>query len=434
MPAASVPEVSRHRIFITTTREASEVVGAFYSAGRAPELGLASVAVTIPPNHALGQLERPHRLPPDPRTEFAVVDPVVYSTDASFISEVNRELAARPAGQRKLLLFVHGYNNTTSDALLRLAQFVEDTGYPGVPVLFTWASAASARRYVYDLNSALVARVKLKEMTDILARTEAESGDIFAHSMGAFLTMEGLVEAQQAGRLGRRKTINHIMLASPDIDIDLFRTQLELLPQAVRDRMYLLVSRDDSALRVSRRIAGGVPRVGAANEEELEELGLTVIDLSEIDDSRLRQPFQVRRLSRGRPTHRGRAKLCRPLWRKHHTRARGDPGRRADPHLRELNARQGSLRRCYPCIRRRKCGCADRADEGIPGVTSRKPRLPASAWPTMVKASRWSRPKPHLRLSKLSRERAHGRPHGRDPGGRVHQWAAPRGTAREGTK
>ena len=285
IPAASVPDLSRHRIFITTTREASEVVGAFYSAGRAPELGLASVAVTVPPNHVLGQLERPQRLPPDPRTEFAVVDPVVYRTDASFISEINRELATRPAGQRKLLLFVHGYNNTTSDALLRLAQFVEDTGYQGVPVLFTWASAASARRYVYDLNSALVARVKLKDMTDILVRTEAESVDIFAHSMGAFLTMEGLVEAQQAGRLGRRRTINHIILASPDIDIDLFRTQIGLLPQAVRDRMYLLVSRDDSALRVSRRIAGGVPRVGAADAEELEELGLTVIDLSEIDDS-----------------------------------------------------------------------------------------------------------------------------------------------------
>ena len=255
IPAASVPDLNRHRIFITTTREASEVVGAFYSAGRAPDLGLASVAVTVPPNHVLGHLERPQRLPPDPRTEFAVVDPVVYRTDASFISEINRELATRPAGQRKLLLFVHGYNNTTSDALLRLAQFVEDTGYQGVPVLFTWASAASARRYVYDLNSALVARVKLKDMTDILVRTEAESVDVFAHSMGAFLTMEGLVEAQQAGRLGRR-TINHIILASPDIDIDLFRAQIELLPQAVRDKMYLLVSRDDSALRVSRRIAG----------------------------------------------------------------------------------------------------------------------------------------------------------------------------------
>ena len=77
-PAETVEGVSRHRLFIITTREASEVVGAFFSGERAPELGLASVDVTVPPNHVVGQLERPQRLPPDPRTEFAVVDPVVY--------------------------------------------------------------------------------------------------------------------------------------------------------------------------------------------------------------------------------------------------------------------------------------------------------------------------------------------------------------------
>ncbi len=103
--------------------------------------------------------------------------------------------------------------------------------------------------------------------------------------MGAFLTMEGLVDAQQEGRLGTRKTIDHIMLASPDIDIDLFRTQLAQLPKPVIEKMYLLVSADDAALRFSRRIAGGVPRVGAADTVELEELGVTVIDLSEIDNS-----------------------------------------------------------------------------------------------------------------------------------------------------
>ena len=285
IPAESVSQVRRHRLFITTTRKATEVVGAFYSSDRAPELGLASVDVTVPPNHVLGQLERPQRLPPDPRTEFAVVDPVIYRSDASFISEINRELATRPPGQRKLLLFVHGYNTTTSDAILRLTQFVEDTGYQGVPVLFTWASAARTSRYVYDLNSALVARVKLKEMADILARTRAEDVDVLAHSMGAFLTMEGLVDAQQSGSLGKRKKIDHIILASPDIDIDLFRTQLGLLPQLIRKKMYVLVSKDDSALRMSRLIAGGVPRVGDADPAELDKLGLTVVDLSEIADS-----------------------------------------------------------------------------------------------------------------------------------------------------
>jgi esterase/lipase superfamily enzyme len=93
------------------------------------------------------------------------------------------------------------------------------------------------------------------------------------------------VDAQLAGTLGTRGSINTVMLASPDIDIDLFRTQIGLLPQWLRERMFLLVSEDDSALRFSRRIAGGVPRVGSADTAELEALGLTVIDLSEIEDS-----------------------------------------------------------------------------------------------------------------------------------------------------
>lgn len=284
-PAESQPDVSRHRLFIITTREASEVVGAFFSAERAPELGLASVDVTIPPNHQVGEVERPKQLPPDPRKEFAAVDPAIYRNDAAFVSELNAELMKRPRGSRRILLFVHGYNTTTSDAILHLAQFVEDTGFTGVPVLFTWASAAKTPRYVYDLNSALVARGKLGEMAEILAKSRAEQVDVLAHSMGTFLTMEGLVEAQQRGTLGRRNNINTIMLASPDIDIDLFRSQIAQLPKPILNKMFLLVSKDDSALRVSRIIAGGVPRVGATDATELEKLGLTVIDLSEISDS-----------------------------------------------------------------------------------------------------------------------------------------------------
>ncbi len=284
IPALSVPDVSQHRIFITTTRAASDVVGVFYSDGRAPELGLASVDVTIPPNHVLGDLERAKRLPPDPRTEFAIVDPTVYRTDAAFIAEIDRELVKRPPGKRRILLFVHGYNTSTTDAILRLGQFVEDTGFEGVPVLFTWASAGQLSRYVYDLNSALVARGSLIEMASILDRTRVESADIFAHSMGTLVTMEGIVDAEKLGRLDRRIPINHIVLAAPDIDIDLFRTHLSFLPEPVRQKIYVLASQDDGALRVSRLVAGGVPRVGAADTAELEQLGVTVIDLSSIRD------------------------------------------------------------------------------------------------------------------------------------------------------
>lgn len=283
--AEAVPGLSRHRIFIATTREASDSPGAFFSATRARDLGLASVDVTIPPTHVLGDLERPRHLPPDPRRDFTAVDPVSYASDQAFIAAINRELATRPANKRSVLLFIHGFNNTPTDSLLRVAQFVQDSGFEGVPVLLSWASAARATRYVFDLNSALIAREKIPELAGILTRTEATSVDVFAHSMGTLLTMEGLVARQKAGVLGKNRRLNTIMLAAPDIDLDLFRTQISQLPEHIRDITFLLISEGDPALRLSSRIAGGVPRVGAASLQDLEEFGVTVIDLSAISDS-----------------------------------------------------------------------------------------------------------------------------------------------------
>lgn len=284
VPVSSVHDAVKHKVFLMTTRQQTETVGALYSDQRAPELGLASVVVSIPPTHVVGELERPSRLPPNPRTEFAVVEPTIYATDEAFISSVNRELHEIPRGQRDILFFVHGYNNTTSDAVLRLAQFVEDSGFQGVPVLFDWASAASLTRYVYDLNSALIARPRFPEIGAIMARTNAEGYDIFAHSMGAFLTMEAMKDAVQSGRFNASGRLQTIILASPDIDMDLFRSQLEQVDTKF-DRFFVLLSGDDSALNISRRIAGGVPRVGASDINELAELGVIAIDLTKVDNS-----------------------------------------------------------------------------------------------------------------------------------------------------
>ena len=156
----------------------------------------------------------------------------------------------------------------------------------GVTVLMSWASAARTTGYVYDLNSAFVARRKLPEVAEILQLTNAKTINIFAHSMGTLLTMEGIVNASQTGRLKNVNRVDNILLASPDIDIDLFRTQMEVIPQIVKNKIFILTSDDDSALKASRRVAGGVPRVGLADAEALEkEFGVVVIDLSEIENS-----------------------------------------------------------------------------------------------------------------------------------------------------
>ena len=285
IPVSSVPNLKTHKIFILSTRSASDKLGELYSSSRAPELLMASVETTVPPTHVTGVLERPKKLPPDPRTEFTIINPSTYEQETSFVQEVNKELAKRSLGNRELLVFIHGFNNTTSEAVLRLSQFVEDTNYKGVPILFTWASAGKGTDYVYDMNSVLIARARITDMARVVNSTRAEGGDVFAHSMGAFLAMEGLVAAQKAGTLGTRTRINHIVLASPDIDMDLFETQVSILPSEIVNKIYLLISNDDTALRTARWLAGSVPRVGAADVLELERFGVTVIDLGQVKDS-----------------------------------------------------------------------------------------------------------------------------------------------------
>ena len=198
-------------------------------------------------------------------------------------SPVDAALARGPPEDRRILVFIHGYNTTFSAATARLAQFVQDTGYRGVPVLFSWPSDGRTMAYVRDINSAVAARDTLARLKDILNRTGAEAYDVLAHSMGNLLVMETLRTLALTGEFNRLQKLGVVILAAPDIDIDLFATQLRAVPPE-RRRFTVLISSDDRALAVSRRLAGGVPRVGNAPPDALTALGVTVIDLSEVDD------------------------------------------------------------------------------------------------------------------------------------------------------
>ena len=107
---------------------------------------------------------------------------------------------------------------------------------------------------------------------------------VLAHSMGAWLTMEALRENAIAGKPDLDGHLGEVMLAAPDIDIDVFRNQMTRL--AGHARVSVLVSRDDRALDLSSRLAGDRPRVGAldpskpADAAELARMDVRVYDLS----------------------------------------------------------------------------------------------------------------------------------------------------------
>jgi esterase/lipase superfamily enzyme len=98
--------------------------------------------------------------------------------------------------------------------------------------------------------------------------------------MGTMLTIEALRQmwARHGDVYGAR--LGAIVLASPDIDFDLFENAMRRL-RSLSEKITVISSTSDRALEVSRRIAGGVTRVGAASREQLEGLGVRVVDASD---------------------------------------------------------------------------------------------------------------------------------------------------------
>lgn len=273
-----------HRIYIMTTRAASDVEGVFFSGERSRALNFASVDVSIPPNHQPGNVELARRPPPDPRKHMVFHNVKVFPDNRSFRAELLDVVNRTERGTRKTLVFVHGYNTNMTEAVARFAQLIEDTGYEGVPILFSWPSSRRVLDYVTDINSAAFSRDALADSAVLLNTVPFEGIDILAHSMGNFLVMETARTMSLRGDFNRLNRLQTVILASPDIDFDVFEKQLDAIPSSQHSKFSVLVSQDDRALRIAQSVAGGTPRAGAADPMLLAELGLNVVDLTQIDD------------------------------------------------------------------------------------------------------------------------------------------------------
>lgn len=269
-------------MLIATTRARSDVPHQLYSSKRSEELDFGSATISIPPTHKPGTIEWASSSPGNPNKDFVVRQAAYIDGNAAFRQQVNRQLAKRSEKEREVVLFIHGYNTRFSEGVFRLAQMAADAKANRVPVLFTWASAGNLTDYIYDTNSVTVARDGLEQVLQELANSNATRVTILAHSLGNLLLLETLrqMELQGHGLLKNKKVT--IVMASPDIDIDVFKTMITSLGYRANP-VFVLVSRDDRALRFSRRIAGGKARVGGIeNDEELTKLGVVVIDLTDV--------------------------------------------------------------------------------------------------------------------------------------------------------
>lgn len=273
--------LAAERILIATTRRPANEGRELFSGERSATVNHAAVTVTIPPVHKSGVLERPRRGDPQPDKHFAIRDPAHLESEAAFVEAVDAAIDAS-GGNRDVLVFVHGYNSGFSDSVLRFSQFAHDAGFDGATVLFSWASRGSAVEYLYDRESATIARDGLERTLRALTGSKAKRIHVMAHSMGNWVAMESLRQLQIGGNPTLDGRMGEVVLASPDIDIDVFKSQMRRLGQP--EKPYnLLISRDDRALNLSQRLAGNRPRLGNyADDADLVGLGIVVYDLTAV--------------------------------------------------------------------------------------------------------------------------------------------------------
>jgi esterase/lipase superfamily enzyme len=280
--ALSPPGAVDHTLLVATTRERDPRPGTLFNGDRATATDFAELTISVPPNHKPGAIEWATTPPGDPSVDFVVHDEKYLDGDKAFVQALNAQLAKQPRGGRKVLLFVHGFNTMFAEGVYRLAQLAHDAKSPGVPVLFTWASRGSPTAYVYDLNSATAARDGLEHTLRLLLDSNAEEVNVLAHSMGNWVTVEAFRQIRISGDLSHANKIGYVFLAAPDIDIDVFKSQMRRFGKP-RKPFYIILSQDDRALFLSKTIAGGVTRVGDnADVAELAALGATVIDLTDL--------------------------------------------------------------------------------------------------------------------------------------------------------
>ena len=288
MPVAlAAPGTSSVEMLVATTRRPTTLPGVMFT-GERGRLAFADIAISIPPDglRKMGEIQWPRALPGNPATDFVVLK--AREIDARQTSAwTDKALTNVPL--RRVLVFVHGFNNRFEEAVYRYAQIIHDSKAPVVPVLFTWPSRGSVLAYGYDHESASYSRDALERVLRTLAQ-DPHVGEIsiLAHSMGNWLTLETL--RQMAIRNGRiDPKIKNVMLAAPDVDVDVFERQFaDIGPNDAHVTLFL--SQDDRALSASSRLWGG-PRLGAI-DPSLEPLRstlaankITVVDLTKLEGS-----------------------------------------------------------------------------------------------------------------------------------------------------
>jgi len=195
---------------------------------------------------------------------------------------------------KQVVLFVHGYNNGFEDAIKSTDQICNDLGWNDfVCVAFSWPAGGSRGilfGYNVDRESGEFAVFDLQRAIRAISETPGV-GRIYliCHSRGADVTTMALQQLTREAYMDKtdfvkKFKITDIVLAAPDVDIDVAFTRIGSLrsdpdlpfgnkpnPEAIfnhqRAHFTIYTSPEDKALSVSKELWGSKGRLGLVDEK-----------------------------------------------------------------------------------------------------------------------------------------------------------------------
>lgn len=157
---------------------------------------------------------------------------------AEMQGEIQRKVAA--SGRREIVVFVHGYNNSFDDAAKSSAQICNDLGPQDFTcIALTWPAGGSKGilfGYNVDRESGEFAVADIRKAIRIIGGTPGlQTLHFIAHSRGTDVLTSALqqlaIEAYVSqSSLGQKLKIGNIVLAAPDMDLDVAFAKLYGVP------------------------------------------------------------------------------------------------------------------------------------------------------------------------------------------------------------
>lgn len=189
----------------------------------------------------------------------------------------------KQTNQSRVVLFIHGYNNTFDFSIRRAITSALDIGFGGVVLVWSWPSDGYARAYMRDeAASRRTSRQVPPFVQSLLAHSEVRQLDIVAHSMGSRIALVVLDELRKSKA---PPNLGSVVFAAADEERGVFGDVIRAIdkdaPKLGRIRA-LYAAQYDRPLQVSAMLHGD-KRVGLGGSDIMTLAGVESIDATDVE-------------------------------------------------------------------------------------------------------------------------------------------------------